>query len=102
MAGEKPYRAPAMPAAPVLTSHRRSTKNSAAADPAKPTVSSIERLTIGPAIRVTGVSKIDGSNVEVFHMALTPCGKFTAVVTSAGRWPCETAAAAYRRNQAFR
>ena len=32
-----------------------------------------------------------GSSREVFHIMLTPCGQFSAVVTSAGKLPCQTA-----------
>ena len=38
----------------------------------------------------------------MFHIRFMPSGAFTSGVTSAGRWPCDTALAAYRMNQANR
>ena len=86
----------------MLAPQRRSTQNRSAADPAKPSVSTMVRLVCGPASSVTGVSSTPGSSRTVFHIRLTPCGAFIAVVTSAGRLPCATAVAAYRMNQANR
>jgi len=74
----------------------------AAADPAKPSVSAIVRLTWGPKSSVTGLSSTPGSRNDVFHIRLMPRGQFNAVVTSAGRCPCATAVAEYRMNQANR
>ena len=84
----------------MLTPQRRSTKNMLAAEPAKPSVTKTVRVVTGPASSVTGVSRTPGSSIEVFHIRLTPCGAFTAVVVSAGSPPCATAAAAYRMHQA--
>ncbi len=78
----------------MLTRHRRSTKNMAAADPAKPAVVRIVRLTCGPNSSVTGASSTPGSSREVFHIMLTPVGAFIALVTRAGRCPWLTAVAA--------
>ncbi len=86
----------------MLTCQRRSTTNIAAAEPAKPTVVRMVRLTCGPASSVTGASRTPGSSSEVFHIMLTPVGAFMALVTSAGRWPWLTAVAAYLRYQANR
>ena len=77
-----------------LAPHRRKTQNRLAADPAKPSVSAIVRLTCGPASSVTGVSSMPGSRNDVFPITLMPRGAFIAVVTSAGRCPCATAVAA--------
>jgi len=65
-----------------------------AAEPAKPSVSTTVRLVCGPASSVTGVSSIPGSRNGVFHIRFTPVGAFSVVVTSAGKCPCATAAAA--------
>ena len=78
----------------MLAPHRRSTQNRLAAEPARLSVSTTVRLICGPASSVTGVSTIPGSRNEVFHIRLTPCGAFIAVVTRAGRCPCATAVAA--------
>ncbi len=78
----------------MLAPQRRSTQNRLAADPAKPSVRPTVRLTCGPASSVTGVSTIPGSSNDVFHIRLTPCGGFKAVVTSAGSLPWLIAAAA--------
>ena len=43
-----------------------------------------------------------GSSSEVFHIRLMPWGAFRPVVVRAGRWPCESAVAVYRMNQANR
>ena len=83
-----------------LTSHRRSTKNRENALPAKPTVISTVRLVCGPASSVSGASSTPGSSMNVFHITFTPCGAFSAVVTSAGSRKCATEVAAYRKNQA--
>src|SRR5258708_26580399 len=93
-AGENPYAAPPRAAAVRLAPHRRKTRNRLAADPAKPSVSTIVRLTCGPASSVTGVSSVPGSRNDVFHITLTPRGGFRAVVTSAGSLPCPIAVGA--------
>jgi len=77
----------------MLAPHRRSTQNRLAAEPAMLSVSTIVRLTCGPASSVTGASRIPGSRTDVCHIMLTPCGAFKAVVTRAGRCPCATAVA---------
>src|ERR1700730_9905433 len=92
-AGENPYTAPPRAAAEMLAPHRRSTQSRLAADPAKPSVSAIVRLTCGPASSVTGESSVPGSRNDVFHIRLTPRGAFKAVVTSAGSLPCPIAVA---------
>jgi hypothetical protein len=51
-------------------------------------------VTCGPASSVTGASSTPGTNSEVFHIRLTPCGWFSDVVTSAGSLPWLTAVAA--------
>jgi len=93
-AGEKPYTAPASAAASKRTRQRRSTRNIAAADPAKPAVVSKVRLTCGPNSSVTGASTTPGKSIELFHIKLMPTGAFSAVVTRAGSSPCEIAVAA--------
>ena len=69
-------------------------------DPANPAVMNTVSAVCGPSSSVTGVSSAPGSSMNVFHMTLTPCGAFIAVVISAGRCPCAMAVASYRRNQA--
>ncbi len=65
----------------------------AAADPAKPSVSSVVRVACGPMSRVRGAKTTPGSRNEVFHIRLMPCGAFTAVVTRSGSRPCAIAVA---------
>jgi hypothetical protein len=48
-------------------------------------MSRLVRATCGPNRSVTGEITIPGSRSEVFHIRLTPCGAFIAVVSSAGR-----------------
>ena len=84
----------------MLTSHRRSTRNRLAAEPAKPSVVSTVSEVCGPASSVTGASSTPGSSIEVFHITLMPCGAFIAAVTSAGSLPCVSAVASYRMNHA--
>ena len=85
-----------------MAPHRRKTQKRLAAEPAKPSVSAMVRLTCGPNSRVTGLSTTPGNRNDVFHITLMPCGVFIAVVTRAGRCPCATAVAAYRMNQTNR
>ncbi len=59
-------------------------------------------LTVGPKASVTGARTTPGSSSEVFHIMLMPRGQFSAPLTRAGRWPCETAMAEYLRYQAMR
>ena len=73
----------------------------AVADPAKPAVMNNVSALCGPKSNVTGASSTPGSIMNVFHMALTPCGAFIAVVTSAGSRRCATAVASYLKNQAI-
>ena len=65
----------------------------ASADPANPAVMNTVSAACGPASHVTGASSVPGSIMNVFHMTLTPCGAFIAVVISAGRCPCAIAVA---------
>ena len=65
----------------------------AAADPAKPMTSRTVSATCGPNSAVTGVTTMPGSSSDVFHMRLTPCGAFIAMVLSAGSLKCSMAAA---------
>ena len=73
----------------------------ASADPANPAVMNAVSAVCGPSSSVTGASSAPGSSMNVFHMTLTPCGAFIAVVTSAGSRPCTIAVASYRKNQAI-
>ena len=93
IAGEKPKIAPPRAAAGRLAPQRRRTQNMAAADPAKPSVSSVVRVACGPMSRVSGAKTTPGSRNEVFHIRLMPCGAFTAVVTRSGSRPCAIAVA---------
>ncbi len=64
-----------------------------AAEPANPRASRNVRLTCGPKVAVTGETTMPGSRSEVFHIRLTPCGAFIAIVLSAGSLKCWMAVA---------
>ena len=74
----------------------------AAAEPAKPSVSTVVRVACGPTARVSGANTTPGSRKDVFHIRFTPCGAFSAVVTRSGSRPWAIAVASYRMNQAKR